>query len=93
MKKATFILLVLFGIMFIGCASKPTVITYNDMVIPEGEQCKIFIAPNVYVKYFDGEEVAWDSYWKPLVIIINSGEHTIVADWHSDHFRINGEIL
>jgi hypothetical protein len=52
----------------------------------------MLIAPNLYVTEFDGETVSWNSYFRPTVIIISEGEHTIISEWRTDNYYVKGPL-
>jgi ABC-type microcin C transport system permease subunit YejB len=86
----------LFSLALLIClvlsACSTLTITFKDQIIPEEQQCKLLIAPNLYVIKFDDEEVYWNSYFRPTVIIIPAGEHTIVSEWRSGDLYVEGSL-
>jgi hypothetical protein len=89
-KTKSFFLISFICLVLSTCST--LTITFKDQIIPEEQQCKLLIAPNLYVTRFDDEEVSWNSYSRPTVIIISAGEHTILSDWRTSNLYVPGSL-
>jgi hypothetical protein len=85
-----FLLIITISLVLSSCSTTPLTVTFRDEIIPENQQCKLLIAPNLYVIQFDDDTVSWDSFRKPMVIIIPEGEHTIFSTWSTSDLYVPG---